>query len=193
MIFYYAVTITVLLIQAITLIEAWRHLIYTKRKYRPQPSSYRPRLALISPCKGSDTTFEKNIKSLFQQDYPDYEIFFVVESTDDSAYPRLQGIIQQQENSVPSVKAHLIVAGLAEPRELRLFCHNADLVSGTPALPVAGNSGDNKIVRRRALAAQIQYRYILTIPLGRKPGHGNSKLLGFFFIFISQFNLSCFS
>lgn len=116
MTFYYAVTIVVLGIQAVVMLEAWRHLIYTRRKYRPQLSSYRPRVALISPCKGIDTTFEQNINSLFDQDYPDYEIFFVVESTADPAYQRLEQIIEQRSVSSDAVKAHLVVAGLAENR-----------------------------------------------------------------------------
>lgn len=111
MTYYYAITIIVLLIQAVILLEAWRHVIYTLRKYRPKPSSYHPTVALISPCKGLDTTFDQNINSLFHQDYRRYEIFFIVESTADPAYARLQHILQQQQN--PSVKAHLIVAGLA--------------------------------------------------------------------------------
>lgn len=109
---YYIFAAIVLLVQFPILLEGYRHLHFTRRKYRPKPSSYQPKAALICPCKGIDTTFDRNIQSLFQQDYPDYEIFFVVQSTDDPAYEHLRQIIRANESS-SSAKANLSVAGVA--------------------------------------------------------------------------------
>ena len=53
--------------------------------------TFRPRLGrhghviVFCPCKGVDREFEKNVHSLLNQDYPDYEVKFVVESEDDEA------------------------------------------------------------------------------------------------------------
>ena len=65
-----AVAAVVLVVQLLLLLEGYRHLIYTRRKYRPQPSRYQPRVALISPCKGLDTAFDRNINSFFKISYP---------------------------------------------------------------------------------------------------------------------------
>lgn len=110
MIVYYLLAAIVLLVQAALLLEGYRHLIYTRRTYRPKTSKYQPRAALISPCKGIDTTFDRNINSFFDLDYPDYEIFFVVQSAEDPAYERLQEIIGQRQSRSHTVKAHLLVA-----------------------------------------------------------------------------------
>ena len=111
MIYYYIFAAVILSVQALILVEAWRHLIYSKRNYKPKPSDYQPRAALISPCKGLDTTFDRNINSLFDLDYPDYEIYFVVESAEDPAHDRLRQIIEQRATGDCPIKAHLVIAG----------------------------------------------------------------------------------
>jgi len=114
MLFYYIFAVVILLVQLGVFVEAWRHVVYTARTYKPRPSEYKPKVALICPCKGLDTTFERNIKSLFEQDYPDYQLYLVVESQSDQAYEKLCGIIEQQRQSGGFSGASLVVAGLAE-------------------------------------------------------------------------------
>ncbi len=104
--------------QFLTLVEAVRHYRFYQRKFRRRPAGYEPRTALIAPCKGIDTTFERNISSFFAQRYRDYELFFVVESEDDAAYGKLQEIIAEHDE----VKAHLVVAGMGTTSSQKL--HN---------------------------------------------------------------------
>jgi cellulose synthase/poly-beta-1,6-N-acetylglucosamine synthase-like glycosyltransferase len=80
MIIYYIFAGVVILVQLLMLLEGYRHCLYTGRKYRPKTSKYQPVAAIICPCKGLDTTFDRNINSLFDQDYPHYEIYFVVQN-----------------------------------------------------------------------------------------------------------------
>jgi ceramide glucosyltransferase len=68
-------------------IHAARHL----RTFRPRRVS-RERVVVFCPCKGVDHDFEKNIASLLNQDYPDYEVHFVVESDGDPAFAILQAM-----------------------------------------------------------------------------------------------------
>ena len=119
---YFVFAAVMIGIQLLTLVEAVRHIIYTRRKYRPQPSKYHPKTALITPCKGHDTTFERNIRALFRMDYPAYEIFFVVESETDPAHGRLVEIIREMKEAGSRSKAHLLVAGLAQTSSQKL--HN---------------------------------------------------------------------
>jgi glycosyltransferase involved in cell wall biosynthesis len=73
---------------------------------RRQPTG---RVALFAPCKGLDLDFEANIRALFRQDYDNYEIIFIVENTDDPAYPAIRRAISEH----CWVPAHVIVAGRA--------------------------------------------------------------------------------
>src|SRR5262245_4532120 len=62
-------------------IRAARHM----RTFRPRRVS-RERVVVFCPCKGSDPEFEKNVQSILNQDYPNYEARFIVESKGDPAY-----------------------------------------------------------------------------------------------------------
>lgn len=44
-----------------------------------------PKVALLAPCKGLDRGMEENIRSWFKLDYPDFKIFFIVDSDQDPA------------------------------------------------------------------------------------------------------------
>ena len=131
MLFYFIFTAIIIVIQLLTLIEAFRHAIYTRRKYQPKPSRYHPAVAIICPCKGLDTTFDRNINSLFDQDYPQYEIFFVVQSTDDPAWQRLRQIVEQRQNQKHPVTTHFVIAGDAKTCAQKV--HN--LIIACDALP----------------------------------------------------------
>ena len=130
-ILYYAVAAGVLLVQMLLLVEGFRHVRYTLSKYRPKPSDYQPRVALIAPCRGLDTSFDRNIRSFFELDYPDYELFFVVQSSDDPAYRRLDEIIRERRRRADAPRACLLVAGPAAERTQKV--HN--LLLATAAVP----------------------------------------------------------
>jgi ceramide glucosyltransferase len=82
---------TVAILQGIlTLIEgirAARHM----RTFRPRRAR-QERISVFCPCKGTDVEFEKNIRSILEQDYPNYDVTFVVESEEDAAYEALRGL-----------------------------------------------------------------------------------------------------
>jgi ceramide glucosyltransferase len=74
--------------------------------------SYAPsgRVLVVSPCKGDDPELEGNLRALLAQDYPDYEVVFVVEDAADAACPA----IRRAMAGCPHTPARLIVAGRAE-------------------------------------------------------------------------------
>jgi len=68
-------------------IRAARHM----RTFRPRRAR-RERISVFCPCKGTDAEFEKNIRSILEQDYPNYDVTFVVEAEEDAAYSALRGL-----------------------------------------------------------------------------------------------------
>lgn len=91
-------------------LQAWEHRrfvrsrVLCKRLHRAKG-----RVALLAPCKGVDTQMAANLRALFEQDYGNYEILFVVESREDPAADVISNLIEQN----PLVSARLIVAGPA--------------------------------------------------------------------------------
>src|SRR5438093_7497526 len=60
------------------------------RTFRPAAHQSREPIAVFCPCKGTDAEFDKNIRSILEQDYGNYETYFIVESSDDPAYAALR-------------------------------------------------------------------------------------------------------
>ena len=75
-------------------------------------SYYAPsgRVLVLSPCKGHDDNLEENLRALLTQDYPDYEVTFIVEDAGDAACP----VIRRAMAACPETRARLLVAGQAE-------------------------------------------------------------------------------
>jgi cellulose synthase/poly-beta-1,6-N-acetylglucosamine synthase-like glycosyltransferase len=59
------------------------------RTFRPRRGNREPVL-VFCPCKGTDPEFESNIRSILEQDYPNHETVFIVETEDDPAYKVLR-------------------------------------------------------------------------------------------------------
>lgn len=99
----------------ITLVDGIRAARYM-RSFRPRRAS-KERVAVFCPCKGIDSDFEKNIQSILNQDYSNYEVHFIVESEEDTAYSILRalgtGEAQAQQRAALS---DVIAAGRATSR-----------------------------------------------------------------------------
>ncbi len=101
-------------VQAVLAVIAQRKL--AERAANPQTQrfgAYRPPAALIVPFKGVEPALQSNLKSLFDQDYPNYRLLLVVEDEQDPAYPLLCQAISEH----PERKAQIVVAGVAGPNE----------------------------------------------------------------------------
>ena len=96
------------LLVAINVYEHRRRALVRLRKI----TSYAPtgRVLVLSPCKGHDAGLEENLRALLTQDYPDYEVTFIVEDARDPACP----VIRRTMAARPQTSARLLVAGRAE-------------------------------------------------------------------------------
>ncbi len=83
------------------IISLW--LIAYRRTKKRIFSPYFPFASVIVPCKGTEHGFLENIQGFLAQEYPKYEIIFVVDSTDDPAYATLQQLIENKSY------AHLVL------------------------------------------------------------------------------------
>lgn len=69
------------------------YLNYFKKELAKPRSEYTPSATIIAPCKGLDDSLYENLKVLFEQDYPDYEVIFVVDDKADPAVAVIQDIL----------------------------------------------------------------------------------------------------
>jgi len=71
-------------------------------------SRFTPFCSVIVPCRGLDQDLHANLSSLFQQNFPDYEILFVVDDKADEAVTVIEEVSRQKAEI-----AKLVIAGRA--------------------------------------------------------------------------------
>jgi len=74
---------------------------------------YRPRAWAILPVKGIGDDPAAAVRGLFEQDYPDYRLIFVVESQDDPAYAAVRAELGKH----PQRSAEVLVSGEADANQ----------------------------------------------------------------------------
>jgi ceramide glucosyltransferase len=77
---------------------------YTRRRLHTDPGFYSPKVAVLCPCKGVEPALERNLVSLAEFDYQNYEIFFLIASASDPAYNIVKRVVS---SSRP--KAHVVL------------------------------------------------------------------------------------
>ena len=81
------------------------YLRYFKHELAKPNSDFTPFASIIVPCRGLDDGLEQNLAALFDQDYPNYEIIFVVDDKADAAVPTIEEVSRKAAKD-----AKLIVA-----------------------------------------------------------------------------------
>lgn len=109
---FYALAALSILQGIFSLIEGFRFRAYVLGSLQTTRGSYTPRASIIAPCKGNDRALEDNLRALFRQDYPDYEIIFAISSSDDLARPVIERLIA--EHARPA--ARIVIAPPSDAR-----------------------------------------------------------------------------
>jgi len=113
------------------------------------------RVALFVPCKGMDFELEQNLHALLRQDYGNYQVTFVVESTDDPAYE----LVQRVAAAHPEVDCDVIVAGVTSTTGQKvhnLLAATDDLPSNIEYLAFADSDAKPKPYWLRALVSDLR-------------------------------------
>ena len=85
------------------------YLKFFKQELSKPESDFTPFCSVIAPCRGIDDDLNENLAALFRQDFPAYEIIFVVDDKDDEAVKIIEEVSRKGTRS-----AKLIIAGKAE-------------------------------------------------------------------------------
>lgn len=96
------------------------YLNYFKRELADPPSNYTPLVTVFAPCKGVDQSMQANFDALLQQDYPEYEIVFIVDETDDAAAGVIESAWREAERHVKLVVAPKAVESSQKVENLRV-------------------------------------------------------------------------
>lgn len=108
---YFYIALAAILSQLLLLFQTYRNYRYALQKYSRKRSWHTLRALLIVPCKGLDADFEQNISSLFNQDYENYVLWFVVADQSDPAYDELCKLKDQLSPNSKARDVQVCVAG----------------------------------------------------------------------------------
>jgi ceramide glucosyltransferase len=125
---YLALTTAAVVQAALLALQAWEHRRYGRSSIRniekPQAGG---RAMVLAPCKGFSWDLEENLRAVLRQDYRDYAVTFVVESTDDPACR----VIDRAMAENPQTAARVVVAGTSSSSGQKV--HN--LLAATAIVP----------------------------------------------------------
>ena len=120
---YYIFAAILILLSYRSLVGGFRYLAFFRKELARPRSEYTPFVTVIAPCRGIDPGMQENLEALFDQDFPEYEIIFVV---DDESDPAVEMI------DVATAKTALVRTG-----------SGSDRVHVTSTLIVAPKTGTN--------------------------------------------------
>ena len=100
------------------LVDGTRFLSFVRRRRSSPPGSFTPFAAVVIPCKGVDAGFDENLDRFLNQDYPQYQIIFVVATEEDAVYQKLRAKLEALPacGAIRKPQASLVVAGVTEGR-----------------------------------------------------------------------------
>src|SRR6476469_4741383 len=87
------------------------YLRYFKHELSRMPVSYMPFASVIVPCRGLDDGLVNNLIAVLEQDYPSFEVIFVVDSENDAAVPVVDNLSHHESRHVTNTK--LVIAPIS--------------------------------------------------------------------------------
>ena len=152
----------------LTMIAAARFVAVVPPKPGPKGAPLPP-VSVLKPLAGDDLGLEENLRSFFEQDYPDFEILFAVRRADDPAV----AVAERVRARYPLVASRLIVTGEPPYPNAKVFSLDRMLGAARHDLLVMADS-DVRVTPAllSTLAAEFQDERtgVITCPYRAVPG-----------------------
>lgn len=108
--FLYFFAVVLIFLSILSLRGGFRYLDYFERELAKPKSDYTPFVSIVAPCRGLDEDLKANLRALYRQNYPAYEIVFVVDDAEDAAV----SVIEKAWKGIATEAiSKLVVAGKA--------------------------------------------------------------------------------
>ncbi|MBV9216420.1 MAG: glycosyltransferase family 2 protein [Acidobacteria bacterium] len=97
--FFYFLAALLIWMSCVSLMGGVRYLRYFRKCLGKPASGFTPFLSIIAPCKGPEEGLEQNLRALVEQDYPEYEVVFVVDDDNDAAAAMIREKLEENRHS----------------------------------------------------------------------------------------------
>ena len=94
------------------------YLRYFREELAKPRSTFTPFVTVIAPCRGLDDGLEQNLTALLKQDFPEYEVIFVVDDESDPAVEVITQILNRRDAGTQREEKHdqILSSSSASPR-----------------------------------------------------------------------------
>lgn len=82
-------------------------------------NAHLPPVSVLKPVHGMEAQLQENIESFFRQDYPDYEILFAADSSDDEALD----VVREVCARYPQIRSRILITGTPWPNPVVYSFH----------------------------------------------------------------------
>ena len=159
-----AVVLGSLVYCVMVVVAARRYRGVPRRKFeRPTP------ISILKPLAGADEGLAENLRSFFEQDYPDFEILFAVSNPGDAAVE----VVERLRAEYPQVPSRLLVTGEPPYPNAKVFSLDRMLAAARYDLLVMSDSDIRvapDMLRRVAAEFQDDTIDLATCPYRAVPG-----------------------
>lgn len=125
-ILFYLFAIVLVWLSCKSLLGGVRYLRYFQNELaKPQPT-WTPFVTIIAPCRGLDDGLAENLGALLEQDYPDYEVIFVVDDKDDPSVSVIKEISGKDAKAAKLIVAPKATTCAQKIENLRAAVLHAD-------------------------------------------------------------------
>jgi ceramide glucosyltransferase len=133
-------------------------------------------ISILKPLSGNDEGLAQNLRSFFEQDYPNFEILLAVRTDDDPAVP----VVRKIQQEYPQVSARLLFTGEPPYPNAKVYSLDTMLAEARHDLLVMSDS-DIRVTPDflRTLAAEFEDPHVglATCPYRAVPGRSFWSLL----------------
>lgn len=102
------------------------YLKYFKEELAKPRSTFEPFVTIVAPCKGVDQNMQANLDAILQQDFPEYEVVFIVDDADDEAASVIESAWREAKRHVKLVVAPTATESSQKVENLREGVLHAD-------------------------------------------------------------------
>jgi len=106
-----------LVLVLIATIRFKKHSAVFRREALGADPRFLPSVSIFKPVHGMEARLEENLRSFFEQDYPDYEIFIGARNADDPAI----AVAKKLQQEYPNVKSRVVFSGAPEWPNAKVF------------------------------------------------------------------------
>jgi ceramide glucosyltransferase len=109
---FYALAALLVWLSAKSFVNGLDYLRYFKKELARSPAAFTPFVSVIVPCRGVDDGLAENLRTIVEQEYPEYEVVFVVDDIND---PAVGAIEEASRNDAKNEKkTKLVIASRAD-------------------------------------------------------------------------------